>query len=424
VIRQGYLINIRALIAVVVAFLIAAVVVGCGRGPGNIDARDGERGAAATNEETTALEGDRSAAETVQEPVGLDVKVVSPGQNYVPAGFGEGSLWATDLGTCNDTGSSATSTSAGSASATAGTCALPANTLLKRLDPETGEEVAEISLKGFSANITEATFGAGSVWVSSTSGEAGVVIRVDSETNRVVDRIPVPVNSPTSLAYGHGSVWIASSGHDTVSRVDPQTGEVAAKIEVGRGAVDIATDESSGDVWVASVSEDRKQLSRVDPATNRVVAEVPIAAHSRYGGAQSVAVGEGSVWVQSVDGKLFKVDPATNKVTATVSLGNSSSHLAVYGGAVWATYQVGFKQAGCENTSEASASVATFDPGCTESEWRVIDQEHLARVDPRTEQVVASGGIGPASKVGFGRLVAGGGYVWFASGGGLARVAP
>ena len=78
-----------------------------------------------------------------------------------------------------------------------------------------------------------------------------------------------------------------------------------------------------------------------------------------------------------------------------VSLGDSSSHLAVSGGAVWATVQGGGSSG-----------------------------ERLVRVDPSTERVVASEDIGPVSKVGYGRLVAGGGYVWFASGGGLARVAP
>src|SRR5215207_4735942 len=138
VVSPGHLIKTRVLIAVVVAFLIAIVVVGCGRGgPGNIDSRDGERDAAATNEEITAPEGDRTAAETTQEPVGLDVKVVAPGKAYVLAGFGEGSLWATDLAPCNDTGSvsgsasaGSPSASAGSASASAGACAMPSNTLL------------------------------------------------------------------------------------------------------------------------------------------------------------------------------------------------------------------------------------------------------------------------------------------------------
>jgi hypothetical protein len=46
------------------------------------------------------------------------------------------------------------------------------------------------------------------------------------------------------------------------------------------------------------------------------------------------------------------------------------------------------------------------------------------RVDPRTGRVVASEELGSGGKVGYGRLVAGGGYVWFGSGDGLARVAP
>src|SRR5215207_6096744 len=189
--------------------------------------------------------------------------------------------------------------------------------------------VAAIPLKDFSANITEVAFGAGSVWVSSGDyypGPVGrrqpgdVMLRVDPRTNRVVDRIPV--DSPSGLAFGHGSVWVTSAGYGTVSRIDPETGEVTAKIDVGRGAVDIAADERSGAVWIASVylpkdyggydlpeySKDRN-LTRVDPTTNRVVAEILIRAGSPTGGAQNVAVGEGAVWVQSGDGNLFKVDP-------------------------------------------------------------------------------------------------------------------
>jgi streptogramin lyase len=129
----------------------------------------------------------------------------------------------------------------------------------------------------------------------------------------------------------------------------------------------------------------------VDPATNRVVAEILIRPGSPDGGVDNVGVGQGAVWAHS-EGRLFKVDPATNEVTSTVSLGEYSPHLAVYGGAVWATVQASGIQ--------------------------------LVRVDPRTEQVVASEDIGPAAKAGYGRLVAGGGYVWFSSEGGLARVSP
>jgi hypothetical protein len=130
----------------------------------------------------------------------------------------------------------------------------------------------------------------------------------------------------------------------------------------------------------------------VDPETNRVVEEIPIEAHSQYGGAGNVAVGEGAVWVLSEDGKLLKVDPATNEIAAMVTVGDWSSHLAVYGGGVWAMVQV--------------------------------KQFRLVRVDPRTMHIVASEDIGPIAKIGEGGLAAGGAYVWFSSGEGLARVSP
>lgn len=385
---------------------------GCGNvsqggGTGNTDGRDGGRDAAAADEETMAPGQDRPASGAAREQAGLGVEIVSPGGAYLPAGFGEGSLWATEPFTCNDGGSGSPFSSGGasfSASAQA-MCAMPNKMLLKRLDPRTGEEVATITLEDFATNTTEVAVGAGSTWVSSASGEAGAVLRVDPETNRVVDRIPV--GSPTSVAFGHGSVWVTSAGRGTLSRVDPRTGEVAAEIEVGRGAVDVAVDEGSGAVWVAAgvyVPRDNSggssregseynKLSRVDAATNRVVAEIPIAAREPEGGAQGVAVGEGAVWAQGVRGRLFKVDPATNEVVAEGNLGDYSSDLAVYGGAVWATAQV---------------SVGT----------------RLFRVDPRTAQVVASEDGPDPSKGGYGPLAAGGGYVWFGSGDGLARVEP
>ena len=46
------------------------------------------------------------------------------------------------------------------------------------------------------------------------------------------------------------------------------------------------------------------------------------------------------------------------------------------------------------------------------------------RVDPHTMNIVASEDIGPIPKIGTGALAAGGGYVWFSSGEGLARVSP
>ena len=358
---------------------------------------------------TTAPEGEPTAAGAAREPAGLGAEVIYSGGAYAPLGFGEGSLWATEPFTCNDTGSaSGSASSSGGASfpstmimesSAQAMCAPSDKMLLERIDPQTGEEVASVTLEGFYAETPDVAVGAGSVWVSSADGFADAVLRVDPATGRVVDRMPVPAESATSLAFGRGSVWVASSERDTLLRIDPRTGEVAAEIEVGRGAMDVAANGGSGDVWVAfGGGYEAKKLSRVDPETERVVAEIPIAAQARYGGAWTVAAGEGAVWAQSADGgELFKVDPATNEVVAERDLGDYSDGLAVYGGAVWSVNQV---------------TVGT----------------RLYRVDPRTTRVVASEHGPDPSEGGFGglygQLVAGGGFVWFQSENRLTRIAP
>ena len=119
-----------------------------------------------------------------------------------------------------------------------------------------------------------------------------------------------------------------------------------AKIDVDHGAVDVAVDESSGAVWVGGVSwktkPENNKLSRVDPETNRVVAEIPIRADARDGGADNVAVGEGAVWVLSVDGKLLKVDPETNEVAGMGSAGGASWESPSWStGAGWTMVQAG-----------------------------------------------------------------------------------
>ena len=220
--------------------------------------------------------------------------------------------------------------------------------------------------------------------------------------------------SPSGVAFGFGSAWVTDAISGTVLRIDPGTGEVVARIGVGRGAGDVAADERGGAVWVAgrylpevdehlrgSLGPKRskaRKLTRVDPRTNRAVAEVPIEEATPVGGARSVAVGEGAVWAASATGKLFGVDPRTNEVAAVVPLGDYAWDLAVSGGYVWAT--------------------AMKNSGTTRLKW----------VDPRTAEVLGSRDLGRADSEGYGRLASSGGDVWFVSGaekkGTLTRISP
>ena len=103
----------------------------------------------------------------------------------------------------------------------------------------------------------------------------------------VTDPIPLG-NGPGAIAAGEDAIWVANSRDDTVSRIDPVTRAVDARIEVGRMPSGIAV--GAGAVWVANSLSGT--VSRIDPRTNRVAKTIDVG-----GAPRAVAVAGGRVWV-------------------------------------------------------------------------------------------------------------------------------
>jgi len=84
----------------------------------------------------------------------------------------------------------------------------------------------------------------------------------DITTLTVVREIPVPAD-PVALAFGAGSVWVASMGNGTLSRIDPTSGTVTGSVELGGALGYGALAESA--VGLAQMGDG--SLSRFDPET-------------------------------------------------------------------------------------------------------------------------------------------------------------
>jgi Tol biopolymer transport system component len=158
-----------------------------------------------------------------------------------------------------------------------------------------------------------------------------------------------------------------------------------------------------------------------------------------HGGGIDVAVGDGSVWVSTIDG-IVRIDPATGETLAEIAVGEPpfecAIDLAVGFGSVWATR-------GCEGGTE----VVRIDPATNQVVARVpLEQAYcvevgegavwatasgaglVARIDPASNQVVETipvdAGSGPG---GIGCLAVGEGGVWVTRGGdrdSLVRIDP
>jgi virginiamycin B lyase len=144
----------------------------------------------------------------------------------------------------------------------------------------------------------------------------------------VVATVPVG-RSATGLAIAAGSVWVASSLDDTVTRIDQASNRVLATVPVGREPTALAT--AGGAVWVALPA--REGLGRIDQAGNRV-RFVPVPRCC----AGALAAGEDALWA-IWDGTLVRLDPETGRALARVTLPRTEAvypyQVAVAGGAVW-----------------------------------------------------------------------------------------
>jgi serine/threonine-protein kinase len=87
-------------------------------------------------------------------------------------------------------------------------------------------------------------YAAGYVWAVNDTVDA--LAQIDPRTNTVVRTVSVG-SGPSGVAFGYGSLWVASND-GTVTRIDPRSGQVVGTIRVGGSPQDVAT--GYGRVWV------------------------------------------------------------------------------------------------------------------------------------------------------------------------------
>ena len=212
----------------------------------------------------------------------------------------------------------------------------PGDNTVTRVDGRSGAAVATIPVGLAPQGITSAD---GDVWVAIHRGErGGSVWRIDVETNEVVARIPVGARQfragPSWLASGAGSLWVGVPNLSAVVRIDSRTETVTATIPIRDGGVCGRLSVDDDAVWVASGLCGDGALTRIDPATNQVVARIT---SPRWNSVFTQTTGPGSVWL-ATDGGPFEVDPATDEVVGRLALAGDLSFggdLAVGQGSLW-----------------------------------------------------------------------------------------
>jgi hypothetical protein len=246
--------------------------------------------------------------------------------------------------------------------------------------------VATIATGGFSYGMVA---GAGGLWVAGSDE----VTRIDPATDTVAARVPVATGSgPAAVAVGAGAVWTPVAVPGALWGIDPESDKVVAKIPLGgplAGSISVSATRDT--VWVAAGAEvgtgapaSGGRLLRIDPRRRRVVADIALPAAP-----VAIAADSSAAWVATARGQVLMVSGKRNRVAAPIEAGGP----------------LGFGQ----TIAVDSRGVWLADPF----------DEQIVRIDPRTRRVMARIPAGAVTT-----LAVTGDDVWALSSLGLVRVDP
>jgi hypothetical protein len=188
---------------------------------------------------------------------------------------------------------------------------------------------------------TSIVYGEGSIWVAESANDgtgAGTVYRIQPDTAEVLAEIAVP--SIPSWEFGGsgmeaagGSLWIAGyydkGSQGALIRIDATTNELADVFPLGgEFAGDVAVDERG--IWVTLFSKPSVELARVDPQTMVVDLRTSLGVDW----AREVVSVDGHLWIEAMRNRLLRIDPETGAVVQEVRVPGAWS-LTTSDGFIW-----------------------------------------------------------------------------------------
>lgn len=143
------------------------------------------------------------------------------------------------------------------------------------------------------------------VWVVTSTGRSGELLRLDPLTMEVLAGLSLP--RPRDVAVGAGAVWIIAS--DIVAKIDSERHVVARSTPVGFSPRGLAVDHDS--VWVCG----DRLVARIDAATAELLGTIELP----DGPLECLAVGAGGLWVGGA-GTVHHVDPDRGDLVGVLDL--------------------------------------------------------------------------------------------------------
>ncbi len=194
----------------------------------------------------------------------------------------------------------------------------------------------------------------------------------------------------SAVAVRDGQVFIGNGLDGTIQRVDPKSGKAFAPLKVSDdpGTLISEFELGGGSAWIRL---DDDKLARVELETGQVVAVVELE-HSANG----IAWSEDGLWVAG-NGKATRIDPSTNRAGEPIKTPALSEDIAIEAGTVWlpSTNGDGYVERISADEGQVNTQPLTIgtQPDPVEAGGGFVwigdeEEEALRKLDPRTGEVV------------------------------------
>ena len=192
-----------------------------------------------------------------------------------------------------------------------------------------------------------------SVWTANEFVDT--VTRIDPSSGEVTEIKATPGLGPQRLVAAGDSIWTSGSG--SVDRIDPETNSVT---HIDAGSVVTSLAVAFGSLWAGG----HDGLVRIDPETGAIEETIESSNDTELPSNQGCGVGSavGSLWL-SCGGTTDRIDPDTREILATIEVGGG---LLGTGENLWLT------------TGEDPFQVASPELAST----------NLDRIDPTTNEII------------------------------------
>jgi glutamine cyclotransferase len=133
------------------------------------------------------------------------------------------------------------------------------------LDPDTGEIVEAVEVPAHAGTAFDGTH-------LFQIAEA-VIRKIDPASGKILATIPAPGGGGDSgLAWAEGSLWVGQHRDGKIHQIDPDTGAIRRTLHSDRFVTGVTWVD--GELWHATWQDDVSDVRRIDPETGEVLARL------------------------------------------------------------------------------------------------------------------------------------------------------